>query len=277
VLNGILGKAWLLLLIFGLLAFYGGRSILSGVRQFRLARKYKDELISWAEPPGVSFKYDLPSWLAINIHRFALVVIGLIMLPTMLSLPADRVSLPGLSGSPALLSAPLLYAALSLAGFAWGYSLFGPIAAAIGGDHHYAISPEGILLSNQLLPWSAFAHYQTDADGKVIYLSSDFMPGAMGFVLAPPDAADVLKLTAILQAHLSASDVSAGVFTRYAFPAVMLLACTPFVVVACLLYLAPSGIGLIVDTFLMWVLLWLGGLLIMRLVYGGRARPATMA
>jgi hypothetical protein len=272
-------KTILLLIIFGLLAIIGAYAVVKAVRKIRTPRTYKDAVFTWVEHPGLTFKDDLPTWLAITIHRLALIGLGLLAVLTVLLHPLDSLGLPGLSDSatPAFLVEPLLYATMAFIGFLWGYSLFGPIAEWIGGDRHYAISSDGVLIGGQLMPWNSLSHFDVDAGQNVIHVWSASLHGTPAMVLALPTSEALLKLSGILQNYLPASDpFSPGLIRRYVFPALMAGLSAPFIVVACLLYRAPAGIALIADAILIWALIELGGMLIMRLIYGGKARRAPM-
>ena len=265
----------LLLLTFGLLVIYGGYSVLKGTRDVRKPRRYADALFAWSERPGLTFKYDFSNWLGISIHRAALVLMALLAVLTMWVQPNKGFIFPGLPIYLRILLDPLLYLAVVLLGVGCGFSLFGPIADILGGDHHYAISDAGLLLANQLIPWSAFSHFEHDMQRGVIYVWSASLPATVGLAVILPSGEDLLKLSGLLQRHLpAAGSASSGLFGRYEFPFRISVACVPFILASGLLYLlAPWRLAVILDALLMWVLLWLGGALINLWIYGNRSRP----
>jgi hypothetical protein len=263
-----------LLLIFGLLVIYGGYSVLKGTRDVRKPRRYDDALFAWSERPGQTFKYDFSNWLGISIHRAALVLIAVLALVTMLVQPNQGFGLPGLPNYLILVLDLLVYFAVALLGTGCGFSLFGPVADLLGGDHHYALSDAGILLANQLIPWSAFSHFESDLQRGVIYLWSASLPASVGLAAIIPSSEDLLKLSGLLHQHLpAAGNASSGLFGRYAFPVRMAVACASFILAAGLLYLAPWRLAVILDALLMWVLMWLGAALINLWIYGNHTRP----
>jgi hypothetical protein len=271
-------RDFLILIVFSVAALYGGYEILRGVRKVRAPRAYKDVLYAWTERPGPSFTYDFTGWLGITVHRVALVIISLVALFTALRHPQAGVGLSALPGWVAFLAEPITYGAVALLGCLFGLSFFGPVAEYFGGDHRYALSNEGLLIGGQLIPWSAFSEFTVDIGRNLIFIWSASLRGTPAMFITLPSTEELGKLREILQNHLPYSDPSpVSALRRYAFPAWMACLAAPFIAAACALFLAPLYLALIGDTLIGWVLLALGGQLIVRLIYGGKSRPAPMS
>jgi hypothetical protein len=266
-----------LLILFVVTTLYGGYSALTSIRKIRRARTYAGALFYWSEHPGAAGRNNLADSLAINIHRLALVIIGL--LGALNVLLRGQISFFPLDPSAfwGILAGFLVYCAMAVIGTLFGLGLFGPFAEAMGGDHHYALSNGGLLIAGQMIPWRAFSHFSFSQDGTAIGIWSASLPGSAGMITVPTLPGDLRQLSDLLRSYLPFSDgYSPGTFRRFALPAVMAALSLPFVACAGLLFLAPVGVALVGQCLLMWALAILGGSVIMRLIYGGKAQPAPV-
>jgi hypothetical protein len=270
-------RVLVLLILFVVMAIYGGYTALTSIRKIRRPRTYAGALFYWSQHPGAAGGNDLADWLAINIHRLALVIIGLLAVLNVV-LRAQTTFFPlDPSAFWGIVAELLLYAGMAFIGTLWGLSIFGPFAEARGGDHHYALSNAGLLIAGQIIPWKAFSHFSFSSDGTAIGIWSASLPGSAGMVTVPALPGDLQKLSDLLRSYLPFIDgYSPGTLRRFALPAVMAALSLPFVVGAGLLFLAPTGVALLGQCLLMWTLALLGGRLIMSLIYGGEAQPAPM-
>ncbi|MGA9397625.1 MAG: hypothetical protein WBV22_05120 [Anaerolineaceae bacterium] len=269
----------LLLLGFGLPALYGFVKIVMSLRKIRAPRKYRKVLLTWAEHPSTVYRYELNSWVAVNIHRLALIAVGFIALAMIAFRPVVDFEIPGLANPIAtIIYFPFLAVGVAFIGFMWGQSIFGPIAELIAGDSHYAISDDGILYSDWLFPWSAFSHFSMNVKETMIQIWSASFPGTVAFTLVPPSAEDVPKLKGILQSHLTTGANSPpGFIQRCAFPVSMAGISAVFITAAILTFKLSTSIALLLDTFFIYMLVRLGEKLIMRWIYGGKGLPAPIA
>ena len=266
-----------LLIVFVAMAIYGGYTAVTSIRKIRRPRTYAGALFYWSQHPGAAGGNDLAGRLAINIHRLALVIIGLLAVLNLV-LRGQTTFFPlDPSAFWAMVAELLLYAGMAFIGTLWGLSIFGPFAEARGGDHHYALSDAGLLIAGQVLPWKAFSHFSLSSDGTAIGIWSASLPGSAGMVTVPAFPGDLQKLSDLLRRYLPfLHGYIPGTARRFAFPALMAALSVPFVACAGLLFLAPAGVALLGQCLLMWTLAVLGGRVIMRLIYGGEAQPAPM-
>src|SRR5512138_3103785 len=267
-----MGRMILLLIIAGLLAAYGGYSVVTGVRKIRKPRRYASALVYWEERPGGMMSQDFAGWLGIFIHRLALIAIGVASLVVIVRrVPAGGEAFTT-STTLSFLADLLMYGAVGITFFAFGFSFLGPLAEDSGGDHQYAVSEEGLLMGGLLLPWNAFTHYTLDTERTRIYIWSASLPGALGMVAEIPDHMQLCSLAQVLRAHLPEGYMKRP-FGGLAFPLLMFMLCAPFVLAAWWLSVAPHLLALISNALLVLMLLPLGGQLINRLVYGSKGRP----
>jgi hypothetical protein len=267
----------LLLLCFGLSAIYACITTLRVLRKFRAERKYTNELLTWAVRPYEGFKYELDTWVAINIHRLALFSAGLAGLYLLFFRPVTGIVIPGIPGSIAgLIAFPILAGCVAGMGFFWGQAFFGPLAEYLAGNSHYALSEEGVLTGGQLFPWTAFSHFSLTVEGTVIRLWSASFPGAVAFTLIPP-VEHVSKLRSILESHLPGEGIaSPGLIRRSAFPAIMSVVLILSIIIAIAAATFSSGLAIVIITIIMYLLVLFGGKVIMRWIYGNQNQPASI-
>jgi hypothetical protein len=267
----------LLFLCFGLSALYAFYINLKTLQKFRAARKHTNELLAWAERPYSGFKHELDTWVAINIHRLALFLTGLIGLYILFFRPIAGITIPGIPGSIAgLIAFPILAVCVASTGFFWGQAFFGLLAEYLAGDSHYAVSDEGILTGGQLFPWTTISHYSVIGDGTVVRLWSASFPGAVAFTLIPPEE-HLSKLRSILESHLPGEGISSpGLIRRSAFPAIMSVVLILSIIVAIMAATLSSGLAIVIITIIMYLLVLFGGKVIMSLIYGNQNRPAPV-
>jgi hypothetical protein len=267
----------LLLGCFGLPALYAFFSNLKTLRSFRAPRKYAGQRFAWAERPYSGFKYELDTWLAITLHRLALFSAGLAGLYLLFSRPVLDLSIPGIPGSIAgLIAFPILAGCVAGIGFFWGQASFGPLAEYLAGDSHYAVSDEGVLTGGQLFPWTIFAYYSLNDERTALTLWSASFPGATAFNLMPP-VEQVSSLISLIQIHLPAGGAATpGFIRRSAFPALMAVLLIFSIIIAIAAASLSSGLAIVLIVVFMYLLVWFGGHMIMKLIYGGQNRPATL-
>ncbi len=256
--------------VFFVVGFY---LMVKRTRELRAPRQYKDASFSWAEPHRSDLEDDVPTWTAINTHRLASILLGLVTLLILLTRPSEAFTLDFLPPPFAWLSDSMLVGFAALNGYFLGYVLGGPVAEVVAGDHHYALSAAGILASGYLFPWDTFSHITMDDLRGGVHLWSASMPGTAAFVFRPPSAEESRALFADLRDHLPQGEPPADFASKFGFALRMALLCAPFVLVGILLYLTPAGVSLLALCALLFVLLPVGGSFIMRSVYGGKARP----
>ncbi len=266
----------LLLIVAGLLALFGGFSVVKGMQSVRAARQYPGALIYWDEPAVEGYGRDPGGWLAVFVHRLALVLLGALAVFAMFQrLPPQS----GLFTRPeigALLADLVSVLAVTMIGFTWGVSFFGPFAERLGGPHHYALSAEGILIGGNLLPWSAFNHFDLDTAQNLVYIWSATLPGSLAMVAAPSEPGAAARLAAILQEHLpDSAPTEARTSGRWTLAVRMALLCLAFLAPAAWLTSTSPVIMLLADAFLMCILQFAGAWLIDHLLYGDKARPVT--
>lgn len=268
----------LLLISFGLSAIYAGYTNLRAIRKFRAPHSYTGELLSWSVHLYSGFKYELDTWIAINIHRLALFLNGCVGLYLLLYRPVTGLAIPGVPDYLAgLIVFPILAGCVAGMGFFWGQALFGPLAEFLGGDSHYAISEDGVLYGGQLFPWSTYSHYSMNPDGTVIQLWSASFPGTVAFTLTTPSAGQISRLRGIMESHMPSGEADApGFFRRCAFPALMAALAIGFIAAAVWSSSLSYAFAMVLNAVLMYLLVFLGAKVIMRLIYGGRNRPASV-
>lgn len=267
----------LFLIVFAGCAIWGFANVLWRTRKIRAPQRYAGALFSWAEPTGSSFRDDLPTWIAINIHRGTAILLGLVGLLILVFRPAESFALPQEPPALSFLLGPLLVGLVALIGFFWGFMVGGPLAGAMSGDRHYAVSEAGMLAHGRLTPWEALTHLSVDHGRGAIRLWSASMPGTIAFSLHPP-AEGWDALLAVLKAHLPERDEPMQMRwrERYGFALRMAWLCAPYIVAGLVLLLLPAAGALMLLAVLMWIFIALGSSFIMRRVYGGKDRPAAM-
>jgi hypothetical protein len=258
------------MLEFWLLAIYGAFNMVRGARKMRAARKYRDFTLAWSERPLSSLKYDTISWIAISIHWISVVVIGLIEVLILATRP-----LPAAASS--FLFIFILFGIIPAVGYIWGSILFYPVAIALAGDRYLAISPKGVLWAGNLIPWSAFSYFGFDREKNIIRLWSDSLRGTIAFMFTPPQE-HISGVIDILQSHLQNEDtVSPPSFIEQCiFPILMAVGCIPIVIMTYLMLQLPLEITLIVNGVLMYVLMILGGPVLLRSLLGKETQPAVI-
>lgn len=265
------------LMVFAGFAASGVYSIIENMRRLRAQHSFPDTLLSWSERPRADFRADFPGWCAINLHRYTGIGIGLAEVALVLSL-RPLASWPDLqAGALNLFAGVTVILAISISGYLWGALVGGPVAGVIGGDRHYAVSDAGLHTLGHVTPWIAFNDFSFDAGSGMIFLWSASLPGAVAFAFKPATAEQRQQLLGILQAHLATRHEPPQLLRRYSFPLIMALFCTLFILAVVLLIQADANLGLIVIPLLLWLFLASGSSLMMRMVYGGKARPARTA
>ncbi len=266
----------LLLIVAGLLALFGGFSVLKGVQSVRAARQYPGALMYWDEPAVEGYGRDPGGWWAVFIHRLALVLIGALAIFAMLQrLPPRSLLFTG-AGIVGLLADLVSVFSVATIGFTWGVSFFGPLAERLGGTHHYAASAEGILIGGNLLPWSAFSHFDLDASQNLVHIWSARLPASLAMAAVPSKPGAAANLAAILREHIPVSapppQSQPG---KWALAMRMALLCLVFLALAAWLTSVWPVIMLLADGLLMWALQLAGAWLIGYLLYGNKTRPVT--
>lgn len=261
----------ILLVEFGFMVLYGGVEVIRQARKMRAPRKYKDEIFAWSEHPVSSFKYDTLSQIAISIHWIAVVLIGLIEL---LALIVHPFSVGGYS----FLAFFVMIAVVPIVGYMWGHNLVQPISLALAGDRHYAIAETGILWAGQSIPWDAFTHFVFDRENNMIRLWSSSFHGMLSFLFAPPSEY-LSKILELLQSHLPNETTvpTPSLMRQWSFPLIMAAVSGIAVLIALLSVLFLSTeVALIVNGFLMYALMVVGGRLLIRAIMGKKMQPAVL-
>jgi hypothetical protein len=151
------------------------------------------------------------------------------------------------------------------------------VALALAGDRYIAISTEGILWAGNLIPWNAFCCYRLDPEKNMIQLWSASLRGTPAFMLTPPKeyASGIID---ILQSHLPGENIVSppGAVEQYLLPITMAVACIPVVIAACFMLQLPLEITLIVNGILMYLLMIVGGPVLLRSLLGTNTHPAAV-
>ncbi len=266
----------LFLFVFGGCAIWGFVNVLWRTRQVRAPHPYAGTLYTWSEPAGSSIRDDFPTWLAINIHRGTSILLGFVALLVLIFRPAEDFALPQAPLPVSFLIGPLLVGLVALIGFFWGFMVGGPLADAMGGERHYAVSDQGVLAHGKVWPWDAATHLSVNRERGAIRVWSASLPGTIAFSFHPPaDGWD--SLLAVLRSHLPERDGPGQRTERYGFALRMAVLCAPFLAAALIIvYLLPAAGALMALALLMWAVLSLGSSFIMRRIYGGKSRPAAV-
>lgn len=268
----------LFVVVFGGCALYGFVTVVSQTRKIRARRPYEGVLFEWAEPPGTSFREDFPTWLAINIHRGTVILLGLAALLMLIFQRIDGIAPANWPPVTAFLYGPVLLGVVAMNGFFFGFMTGGPLADRMGRNRHYAVSEAGVLAVGRLEPWDMLSHITLDRERGAVRIWSRSLPGTIAFAFHPP-AERWNTLLGVLQAHLPVREEPSGA-QRYGLALRMALLCAPFVAAGIFLCWLPSAGALMTLAALMglvvlvWLLLMLGSTLIMRWVYGGKGKAA---
>ena len=111
----------------------------------------------------------------------------------------------------------------------------------------------------------------------MIKLWSESLPGTVAFALVPPTYEDGLKISGILQKHLEYSmDYSPGFIQGAAFPALMAGISALFISMAMLTFKLPTNFALILNTIIIYILVLMGGKVLMRLIFGNTVMTAPI-
>jgi hypothetical protein len=260
-----------LIVLFWATTIYGAFDAVRGMRKIRSARKYKDCIFAWSEPPVSDIKCDTISWLTTSIHWMTVVMIGLVefLILVVGSLPLSLSS---------LWIFPLLGGIVAGIGYMWGTVVFHPIALYLAGNRNYAITNEGILFAGNLIPWSAFTHFSFDRENNLIRLWSSSFYGVVALMFSPPTE-HLAKVVDSLQSHLPNENAvsTPNLMWQLAFPLIMAVGCgiPVFITIPSTLLLSPE-IALIVNGILIYILMLLGGKGLLWALFGGKMRPATV-
>jgi hypothetical protein len=259
-----------LIAVFWSLALWGAFDMVRGARKMRAPRKYKDALFAWSERPVSSFKYDRISWVAIMIHGTSVVLIGLIVLVSFMTRPFNAIA-------SSFIMMFILVGIMAIVGQICGSLLFYPLALALAGDRYIAIANEGILWAGNLIPWNAFCCFRLDPENNMIQLWSASLRGTPAFMLTPPKEY-ALGVAEILQTHLPGENMTAppSLVEQYLLPILMAVVCIPVLVAACFVLQLPLEITLMVDSVLMYLLVIVGGPVLLRSLLGRNMKPAAV-
>lgn len=259
------------LLLFFSMAIYGAFDMVRRARGMRAERKYKDAVFAWRERPYLSIKYDPLAWLTVSIHWLTGIAIGLLQVLLL-------VVLPYAASTFSIFTFSIIVLIAAIVGYQWGEMLFHPAGLFLAGDRHYAIGEEGILMGGCLIPWTAFTHFAFDSITGIVRLWSASCPGATAFMFSPGEP-DLPKILELLQSHLPGEDrVSRpSLITQWALPLAMGTICGVLLLAAVILtYKAPVHIGLISNALLMFVLMLVGGQILLRSILGKNIPPAAV-
>ena len=236
----------------------------------RAPRRYKDALLAWSERPLSSFKYDRISWVAIMIHGTSVVLIGLIVLVSFMTRPFNAIA-------SSFIMMIVLVGMIAIVGQICGGLLFYPLALSLAGDRYIAISTEGILWAGNLIPWNAFCCFRLDPESNMIQLRSASLRGTPAFMLTPPKeyASGVID---ILQRHLPNENMVSppSLVEQFLLPITMAVVCIPVLIAACFVLQLPLELTLIVNGVLMYLLMIVGGPVLLRSLLGKNTRRAAV-
>jgi hypothetical protein len=263
------------IVLFALMALYGAYTIFKQTRLIRIERKYKDAIVAWDEPGGTGFRSDFPSWLGVNIHRGATLLLGLIALILLLSRPVPTDPFLSMNGIVSFIAFGILTVSIGLTGFIFGLMLAGPLAEIFAGARHHAMADTGLLALGYLWPWETFKSYTWDPIKSSLYLWSASLPGTVAFDIHAQSPDTMRELRSIVGRHLPAETEAPPLPRRYLFALLMGALCIPFLVASIVLWFVPVWVSLLTLSILMWLLLAAGTLLITKLIYANKGRPAA--
>jgi hypothetical protein len=262
-----------LMILFCSFTIYGCVDRVKNLRKMRAVRNYRDVLFAWSEHPVSSFKYDTISWVAISIHWGSVVVIGVLEFLLLVNLYLHKVENHLLPFSVFV----IISGVVSGVGYLWGSVFIHPIARLLGGDRHNAISAEGVLFSGNLILWNAFSHFSFDDKKNIIRLWSAASRGVVSLIYSPPKE-HVVKVVSILQTHLATEHmISPPSFVEQCgFPLVMAVGCISIVVLALIFLQLSAALAIILNGILMYLLMLLGGPVLLKSLFGGKTKPAIV-
>jgi uncharacterized membrane protein YdbT with pleckstrin-like domain len=258
---------------------YGAYKGVSGLRRMRSRRHYQDTLFEWTDHLPSGPLNEGPIWLAASAHFIG---VTLIALATLITIPRRTIApdFSSLSAVAASFSDDLITAlSISLIAYLWGTVLsVNPFYTPSPKEGHYAISAEGILYGGRLFPWSCFTHFSAAEHGGVVRLWSASSPGLVVFVLLPVSSDDQPTLRETLSRYLPTSTSAPRVrsWPRWFLPALTIATSSAAVGASLLLLVYPSFIGLPAAAILTFLLVALGGRMVMQLGFGGMGLPAKV-
>lgn len=257
-----------LTLCFCLTAIYGAFKRLRGLRALRAARKYKEALLTWGRHPISSFRHDTLSWITESIYWITVAGIGGMQLFVLIAYPLHP---------PDPIWIVISFFTILFSGYLWGGETFHPITDFFGGDSHPALSTEGLLYADSLYLWSAFSHFSFDAEKNIVRLWSSHLHGAVTFAFElPPEIAS--QVVEVLKTHLPhKNDASfASFLDQCVFPAIMGIFCAPFWILEFLSLQVSAEFAVLANGLFMCALMYIGGPVLIWLLWSKHIRPAPV-
>ncbi|MBN2677758.1 MAG: hypothetical protein JXR32_06800, partial [Anaerolineaceae bacterium] len=177
-----------------------------------------------------------------------------------------------------LLSVMILSGCAAGMGLFWGQAAFGPLTELMAGRSHSAISDEGLLKGGRLFPWATFCQFSLNDERTAIKLWSAHFKGAVAFTLMPPPDR-IPAVESILLRHLPPAGLSSpGALEHFRFSTFMVALLIGSAAISFLILDSLAVTPAIALLFgLIYLLALLGSRIILLGIYGGLARPATIA
>jgi hypothetical protein len=246
-----------LFIVFVLIAGFRVSRMLDRVRQ---GGQPSNAIHQWYEQPLSSWKYEPFSMVAILIHSIA----SLLLAGAALVTASKPTSFDTTLFSNDITMFVLLWivdgGSLSLAGYLVGSLATFPLASLRKKPIPYAITEQGIVHGNTLLPWRLFSYFSVDHNNGVIRFYSAFAPD-LPSVVSKPTPALFGEIAASLQKDLPerlANGSFAWYRTKYLLIPAMILVCFPFVAAGWLAFYLPRELALFAIAMLMNFLALLG-------------------
>jgi hypothetical protein len=245
-------------------------------QKMRAPRPAADDLLAWSEAATWGLADEGLGFLVVLVHWLAMAILAVGSFISIPLNPATAISVRAVLDSAfgSVLGLALVLA-VALTGFLWGSVLLVPFGNPLAGDTHYAVSPDGIRFAGRLLAWASFSHFSEQSDRGLLRIWSASSPGIILLAFRPTAEEIRSTLRMLLAQYLpSAPPASAKpAYPRWLLPGAMTLASLLAATLGIWLLKTLGIYGLITNAFLIFLFVPLGGLLLMRLSFGGKVRP----
>lgn len=260
----------ILIILFIVFMLFAGFRVSRLLAKVRHGGRPSNALHQWSEPPLSSWKYEPFTMAAILVHILA----SLLLAGAALATASKATSFDTTFFSNDLTMFVLLWfvdgGSLSLIGYLVGSLATFPLASLRKEPLWYAITEEGIIHGNTLLPWRLFSHFSINRKDGLIRLYSAFAPN-LPCVVSKPTATLLDEISSSLCKYLPDHFVNEGLAwyrTKYLLVPAMLLVCFLFVAAGWFTFYLPRELALFSIAMLMSILALLGNRLITLFSFG---------
>jgi hypothetical protein len=253
-------------------------AVIGALRSYRMisaSRKtspHSQALLEWSEKPFSSLKYEPYAAVAILIHTLAVSAFVLLALIA--------------SNNPSLQDNPLFANDLTMTLLDWfiqcgcmaviGYQ-FGSVLVAFPmiifrrERVSIALTEEGMIHGQNLLPWRWFSHFSIDSHRGILRLFSVFAPDLPSLISNPPAPIALMELSDRIQGFLplQPSEEKRSWYRSKIFlvPAIALV-CILLAMAGWLALRLQRELSLFVNTLLMSILIFAGGVIMNLFAFG---------